>query len=68
MIAGRRMGGSNRKPHGFVRLLWFGTVLIDLFIIGMVASVVETNRQRAATEASALTSNYAKILEETSPD
>ncbi len=58
------MGGSNRKPHGFVRLLWFGTVLIDLFIIGMVASVVETNRQRAATEASALTSNYAKILEE----
>ncbi len=39
-------------------------VAINLFVIGMVASVVTTNRQRAVTEATALTANYAKILEE----
>ena len=55
---------SPTKPRSFVRVLWAGTLLVNLFVIGMVALVVEKNRARETLQATALTENYSRILEE----
>lgn len=48
----------------FVRLLWVGTILVNLFVVGMVFFVIEKNRGREVDQASTLTENYSRILEE----
>ncbi len=58
------MATSPGKFRSFVRLLWAGTLLVNLFVIGMVALVVEKNRAREALQAAVLTENYSRILEE----
>jgi hypothetical protein len=48
----------------YIRLLWIGTVLINLFVVGIVALVIVQNREQAVAQATTLTENYSKILEE----
>lgn len=55
---------SIKSRRGFIRLLWTGTLLVNFFVIGMVALVVEQNRERETAQAAILTENYSRILEE----
>jgi hypothetical protein len=48
----------------FITLLWAGTLLVNTFVIGMVAVVAVQNRDRVIAQAGVLTDNYSKILEE----
>lgn len=64
MTAVTSLDKSGKRRRGFVRLLWGGTLLVNLFVIGMVALVVERNREREVLQATTLTENYSKILEE----
>ena len=52
------------RQRSFLRWLWMGNLLVTLFVIGMVALVVERNREREIAQASALTENYSRILDE----
>lgn len=64
MSAVTNLTRSLTKRHGFGRLLWVSAVLVNLFVIGMAALVIEKNREREVAQATTLTENYAKILEE----
>lgn len=64
MTAPRNHTDTLQSHRRFVRLLWLGTVLIILFVIGIVAWVVEQNRRRDEAQAIVLTENYSRILEE----
>ncbi|PKO37186.1 MAG: hypothetical protein CVU33_14455 [Betaproteobacteria bacterium HGW-Betaproteobacteria-6] len=44
--------------------LWLGTLLVNLFVFGIVGLIIERNHQREVAQAVSLTENYAKILEE----
>ena len=55
---------SIKKRRRFVRLLWLGTLLVNLFVLGMVALVVDKHREGEELRAAALTENYSRILEE----
>ena len=44
--------------------LWLGTLLVSLFVFGIVGLIIERNHQREVAQAVSLTENYAKILEE----
>ncbi|UCV07624.1 ATP-binding protein [Dechloromonas denitrificans] len=48
----------------FVRSLAIGTLLINLFVVVMVALVIEQRREREEIQAITLTENYAKVLDE----
>lgn len=54
---------GKRRSH-FVGKLWLGTLLVNLFVFGIVGLIIERNHQREVAQAVALTENYAKILEE----
>lgn len=45
-------------------MLWGGTLLINLFVIGLVATIILHNRQRAFDEAAVISDNYARTLDE----
>ncbi len=55
---------SVKRRHGYIRLLWLGVCLVNLFVIGMAALVIQQNRAEKVAEAAALTENYSRILEE----
>ena len=48
----------------FIRLLWLSTFLINLFVVGMIALLVEQRREQEVLQAQTLTENYSRILEE----
>ncbi len=48
----------------FVRSLVIGTLLINLFVVVMVGLVIEQRREREEIQATTLTENYAKVLDE----
>jgi len=52
-----------RRP-GFIRLLWISTILINLFVVSVVALLIEQRREQEELQAKTLTENYSKILEE----
>ena len=64
MISAPSLEQSKTRRQAFVRLLWVGTLLVNLFVIGMVSFVIVKNRERAVDQASVLTDNYSKVLEE----
>lgn len=35
---------SVKKRHGYIRLLWLGVCLVNLFLIGMAVLVIQQNR------------------------
>jgi len=51
------------QRQGF-RLLWIVTVLVNLAVIGLVVLVIQHNREREIAQATLLTENYSKILEQ----
>ena len=53
---------SRRRSHRSVLLA--GIVFVDLFIAGLVAVVIDQNRQRAVAEATFIGDNYARTIEE----
>jgi diguanylate cyclase (GGDEF)-like protein/PAS domain S-box-containing protein len=55
---------ARHKPHDLIRYLWLGTLLVDFFVVGMAVSEIVGGRQHAVEQATVLTENYAKILEE----
>ena len=59
-----RLAKSISKRRSFVRLLWIGILLVDLFVLGMVALVLDQNREREVLQATVLTENYSRVLEE----
>ncbi|MBU1363853.1 MAG: PAS domain S-box protein [Gammaproteobacteria bacterium] len=54
---------GKRRGHS-VGKLWLGTLLVNLFVFGIVGLIIERNHQREVAQAVSLTENYAKILEE----
>jgi hypothetical protein len=63
MSSATSLARSIDRRHGFVRLLLVGTLLLDLFVVGMVALVVDQDREREVAQAEVLTENYSKMLE-----
>ncbi|TXT25471.1 MAG: PAS/PAC sensor hybrid histidine kinase [Rhodocyclaceae bacterium] len=55
---------SVKKRHGYIRLLWLGVCLVNLFLIGMAVLVIQQNRAEKVAQAVTLTENYSRILEE----
>lgn len=55
---------SVKRRHGYIRLLWLGVYLINLFVIGMTVLVIERNRAEKVAQAVTLTENYSRIFEE----
>lgn len=53
-----------KSRRHFVRLFWVGTLLVNLFVVGVVALVIVESREREERQAVALTENYSRILEE----
>ncbi|MFZ2269902.1 MAG: ATP-binding protein [Azonexus sp.] len=45
-------------------MLWISTILINLFVISVVALLIEQQREQEELQANTLTENYSKILEE----
>ncbi|TCJ16275.1 response regulator [Parasulfuritortus cantonensis] len=65
MTNGNGLAQSIKDRYRFVRLLWLGgAVLVSLFVAGMVALLVAQNHDRAIEQATELTENYGRILEE----
>ena len=57
--------GEPAKRRGdFVRSLWLGTLLVNLFVFGMVGLIIQRHHESEVAQAVALTDNYSKILEE----
>jgi hypothetical protein len=57
--------GESGTRHGdFVRKLWLGTLLVNLFVFGIVGLIIHKSHEREIEQAAALTENYSKILEE----
>jgi signal transduction histidine kinase/CheY-like chemotaxis protein len=57
-------GTTSDKAHGFARLVVVGTLLVNLCALAMAAFLVVQDRERAVAEATFLTENYSKVLEE----
>ena len=55
---------SVNKRHGYIRLLWLGVCLVNLFVIGMAVLVIQQNRAEKVAQAATLTESYSRILEE----
>lgn len=55
---------STKRRHGYIRLLWLGVCLINLFVIGMAVLVIQQNRAEKVAQAVTLTESYSRILEE----
>ena len=64
MNAATPLAHSLDRRRSFIRLLWLGTLLVNLFVGAVVAFVIAQNREQETVQAAALTGNYAKILEE----
>jgi diguanylate cyclase (GGDEF)-like protein/PAS domain S-box-containing protein len=64
MSATAGAGNIPKRSLGFARSLWIGTLLLNLFVIGMVTVVTFENRTRTVAAAAVLTENYSRILEE----
>jgi len=62
LIAGNTKAMKQRS--GFIRLLWLSTLLINLFVIGMISLLVEQRREQEVLQAQKLTENYSHVLEE----
>lgn len=65
MAAVTGLARSIKRRRGFVRLLWIGTILLNLFVIATVALVVTQNREREIAQARVQTDNYSRMLEST---
>ncbi|MBP5988006.1 MAG: PAS domain S-box protein [Azonexus sp.] len=57
-------GEPARRQGDFVRKLWLGTLLVNLFVFGFVALIIERHYESEVAQAVAQTENYAKILDE----
>ena len=55
---------SVKRRHSFIRLLWVGIFLVNLFVIGIVSLTIERNRAQEVAQAATLTENYSRIFEE----
>ena len=53
---------THKLPR-FARILWTGILLVNLFVISLVAMVLEQNRQRATDNATTIARNYSNTLE-----
>lgn len=64
MNQGEDLDRVAKRRSGFIRLLWISTLLINLCVLSVVALLIEQRRQQEVLQASTLTENYSKILEE----
>jgi PAS domain S-box-containing protein len=55
---------ASARPFCFERMLWASILVVDAFVLMLVAGIVLQNRQRAIDEAAAVGANYARILDE----
>jgi PAS domain S-box-containing protein len=55
---------SVKRRHGYIRLLWLGVCLVNVFVIGMAVLVIEQSRAEKIAQAVTLTESYSRILEE----
>lgn len=62
MTAIASQAGSINRRHRFIRLLWMGCLLINIFVVATVALVLQRNRDRETSQAVELSENYALIL------
>lgn len=53
---------ANKLPR-FAGILWTGILLVDAFVIGLVATVLMQDRQHAVENATTIARNYANTLE-----
>lgn len=53
---------ANKLPR-FAGILWTGILLVDAFVIGLVAMVLMQDRQHAVENATTIARNYANTLE-----
>lgn len=56
--------GPSTRPRHFIRWLWLATLLVNLFVMGVVGLIVDRNRDGEIAQARVLTENYSRILEE----
>jgi diguanylate cyclase (GGDEF)-like protein/PAS domain S-box-containing protein len=56
--------GSVGASRRFPRWLWAATLLANLAVVGLVVMVAGQNRQQAINDATVVTENYSRILEE----
>lgn len=64
LSADESSGIAARATRRFGRVAWAATLIANLCVIGMVALVVVQGRQQAVDNATFLTENYSRILEE----
>jgi PAS domain S-box-containing protein len=64
MKANPGLAASVKRRQSFIRLLWVGVFLANLFVIGIVSLVIERNRAQEVAQAENLTENYSRIFEE----
>src|SRR5512142_637091 len=55
---------AGARPFRFERMLWVSILVVNAFVLTLVAGIVLQNRQRAIDEAAAVGANYARILDE----
>lgn len=53
---------SINRRRRFIRLLWMGCLMINLFVVATVTLVLQRNRDREVSQAVELSENYALIL------
>ena len=63
-MAVANLAGSIRRDRSHIRQLWLVMLLVNLFVIGIVALILQRNHDREVAQAVVLTENYSKILEE----
>jgi PAS domain S-box-containing protein len=57
-------GEAGTSRGDFVRKLWLGTLLVNLFVFGIVTLIIQRHHESDVAQALAQTENYSKILEE----
>lgn len=62
MTAIESLAGSINRRRRFIRLLWMGCLLINVFVVATVTLVLQRNRDRETSQAIELSENYALIL------